>query len=256
MEQQYIFLLGGHDLEMREIKKILESIPDILFFDERFQWHNANLSAYKPVLHQYGNSSNVMIYGIELLENDALPLPLNYCRIDHHNKDNTNVSSLEQVAEILNIKLTWEQQLIAANDRGYIPAMQQLGASPKEIQQIRLRDRMSQGVTEEDELLAKKAIENSIIEQGVIVVESESNRFSPICDRLYPYEKLLIYTDDELMYYGKGKERLPAHFDSEVNAGKMFHGGGSDGYFGTAKGVYPLKEIIRLKNKIIQLIHK
>ena len=250
-----VFLLGGYDLEMQEIKKILDSRPDILLFDERLQWNNANLSAYEPVLNRYGDISKVMIYGIELRENGAFPIPSNYCLIDHHNKYSTNTSALEQVAEILNIELTWEQKLIAANDRGYIPEMQRLGASPEEIRQIRFRDRMAQGVTEEDELLAVKAIEKRTIEQGVIIVQSESNRFSPVCDRLFPYEKLMIYTDDELMYYGQGKERLTAHFDSEIKAGNMFHGGGAEGYFGAAKGVYSVKEIVSLKNEIIQLIN-
>ena len=255
MEQQKIFLLGGYDLEMKEIKKILDSIPDVLLFDEHLLWHNAKLSAYKPVLQHYGNDSTVKIYGIELHENDVASSLSNYYRIDHHNEYGKNVSSIEQVAEILTIDLTWEQQLIAANDRGFIPEMQRIGASPEEIQRIRLCDRKAQGVTEEDELMAIQAIEKRTIEQGIIVVKSGTNRFSPVCDRLFPYEKLMIYTDDELMYYGKGKERLSSHFDPEIKAGKMFHGGGAEGYFGAAKAVYSVKEIISLKNEIIQLIN-
>ena len=256
MKQQFIFLLGGYDLELLEIKKIAQSVNDILVFDNHLEWHNANLSMYHSVLQKYGNDSQVVIYGIELREDDGLQLPSNYYRIDHHNAYSANTTSLEQVAVILNIELSREQQLIAANDRGYIPEMQRLGASAEEIRQIRLRDRKAQGVTEEDEQLAAKAIENRTIEQGVIIVKSETNRFSPICDQLYPYDKLLIYTHDELMFYGKGKERLSVCFESEIQAGKMFHGGGVEGYIGAAQGIYLYNEIVSIKDNIIQLINK
>ena len=239
MDKQQIFLLGGYDLEMMEIKKIAESIPGVLLFDKHLSWDTADLDKYKDVLQQYENCENVVVYGIELHENQDVRLPLNYYRIDHHNQYSANLSALEQVAAVLKIELTREQQLIAANDRGYIPEMQQQGATADEIRQIRLRDRQAQGVTEEDEQLALQAIENKTTEQDIIVIKSETNRFSPICDNLYPYHKLLIYTDDVLMYYGERKERLTKYFASDINARKMFHGGGVDGYFGTVRAAYP-----------------
>lgn len=256
MKQRLIFLLGGYDLEMLEIKKILASNRDIRLFDGQLEWHNAKLSAYRTVIEKYGSDRKTLIYGIELQESDDCIPPANYHRIDHHNAYSANVSALEQVADLLHIELTREQQLIAANDRGYIPEMQWQGASSEEIRQIRLRDRKMQGVTDEDERLAEKAIANRTMEQSVIVVKSESNRFSPVCDQLFPYEKLLIYTNDELMYYGKGKERLVEQYDAEIKAGKMFHGGGQDGFIGTARGVYPPEDILNMKESIIILINK
>ena len=40
-----LFLLGGIDLEMQEIRKVLES-NDVLFCDKGLGWSNACLSAY------------------------------------------------------------------------------------------------------------------------------------------------------------------------------------------------------------------
>ncbi|GHU64248.1 hypothetical protein FACS1894160_3700 [Bacteroidia bacterium] len=247
--KKFIFLLGGYDLEMLEIKKILESVDNVTVFDKQLNWQNAHLSMYKDVLQEQNNRNGVEIYGIELQETGFSPIPGNYHRIDHHNDFSSNPSSLEQVAAILHIELSRKQQLIAANDKGYIPEMQKRGASPNEIEQIRFSDREMQGVTEEDEQKAKEAIENKIEKQGIIVVKSETNRFSPITDRLFPYEKLLIYTDDELMYYGQGKKDLAKNYEAEIKAGKMFHGG-------TARGVFSKEEIISLKECIIQTIKK
>lgn len=248
---KYIFLIGGYDLEMLEIKKILESEKDVLFFDKQLEW-DAKLSDYEDILQSYGNKDDVEIYGIELSEDSCIPK--NYHRIDHHNDFSSKLSSLEQIAELLHISLSSEQQLIAANDRGYIPEMLKLGATQEEINQIRFREREAQGVTKEDEQKAEKAIENKKIEQEIIIVKPETNRFSPITDRLFPYEKLLIYTDNELMYYGVGKEQLLTKYQSEIDSGKMYHGGGENGFIGTVANIFSEKEIEGLKDAIIQTL--
>jgi hypothetical protein len=251
--KKFIFLLGGYDLEMLEIKKILESEDNVTVFDKQLNWQNAHISMYKDILQEQGNKDGAEIFGIELQENGFSPIPENYYRIDHHNDFSSNPSSLEQVAAILHIELSREQQLIAANDKGYIPEMQKQGASSEEIKQVRFRDREMQGVTGEDERKAEEAVENKTIDQDVIVIKSETNRFSPITDRLFPYKKLLIFTDDELMYYGQGKRDLVKNYETEIKTGKMFYGGGDDGFFGTVRGVYSKEEIIRLKADIIQI---
>jgi len=249
-----LFLLGGQDLEMLEIKNLLNIIPDSLVLDNQLIWENAELSSYEVALQEYGNKKDVDIYGIELRENTT-PIPKNYHRIDHHNDFNTKLSSLEQIAETFYIDLSREQKFIAANDNGYIPAMQKLGATPDEIKRIRFRDKQAQGITMADELNAELSIMNKTIEQGVDVVKTLSNRFSPICDRMFPYQKLLIYTNRELVYYGQNKDNLTTRYQEAIKIGKMYHGGGKYGYIGTVQGVYSEKQILSIKNKIIQLLN-
>ena len=229
-----VFLLGGYDLEMLTIKQMLEGKNDCIILDKNLQWDNARVSAYKDALYRFVGYD---IYGIELQED--ISLPLNYHRIDHHNDLADKPSSLEQVAEILGEVLSFYQQLVAANDRGYIPAMLALGASQEEIDDVRRKDREAQGVTEEDETLAEKAIaENLYIYKGVTVVKAFTSRFSPICDRLYPYKRLLIYTDAEWMFYGEGKEKLVRLLAEDISQKKVFHGGGDNGYIGTVQYAY------------------
>lgn len=244
-----LFLLGGHDLEMLTIRQMLEGRKDCIIADKHLQWDNARLSAYRDALSQPGNNNN--IYGIELQED--IPLPKNYHRIDHHNEWADKPSSLEQVAEVLGVELTRYQQLVAANDKGYIPAMKTLGASKEEIDDIRRKDRAAQGVTEEDEALAEKAIaENLHIYKGLSVVKAFSSRFSPICDRLYPYRRLLIYTDSEWMFYGEGTSKLVSLFAEDISKKKVFHGGGDNGYIGAAKHAFNKNEIEQFVDKLIK----
>ena len=240
------FLLGGYDLEMLTIKQMVEGKDDCTILDKHLQWDNARLSAYKDELSQLDGYHN--IYGIELQED--IPFPKNYHRIDHHNDWTDKPSSLEQVAEVLGIELTHYQQLVAANDKGYIPAMKALGASKEEIDDIRRKDRAAQGVTDEDEVLAEKAIaENLHIYKGISVVKAFSSRFSTICDRLYPYQRLLIYTDTEWMFYGEGAARLVSLFAEDISKKKVFHGGGANGYIGAVQYAFDKTEIRKFVKK-------
>ena len=246
--QASLFLLGGYDLEMLTIKQMLEGKEGCIIMDKHLQWNNAWLSAYQNELSEFAVNN---IYGIELQED--IPLPRNYHRIDHHNDWADKPSSLEQVAEVLGVELTWYQQLVAANDRGYIPAMTELGASKEEIDDIRRKDRAAQGATVEDETLAEKAIaENLHVYKGLSVIKAFSSRFSPICDRLFPYRRLLIYTDDEWMYYGEGTARLVCLLAEDISRKKVFHGGGDNGYIGTVQSAYDKTEIEQFVEKTIQ----
>ena len=251
--REMIFLLGGHDLEMLTIRRLLEHHNKI-FYDKALRWDNALLSHYTEQLKQYGNNDVYSIYGIELTEKNV-DIPDNYYRIDHHNDYSTKPASLEQVASLLDVTLSREQQLIVANDKGYIPAMIDLGANEDEIMQIREADRNAQGVTATDEMLAVEAIEKKQQIGSVTVVLSETSRFSPIADRLYPCDQLLIYTKEELIFYGKGKSCLVELYKKEIDEGKMFHGGSDNGYIGVARAVFSESEISEMKDRIVKQIN-
>ena len=64
--------------------------------------------------------------------------------------------------------------------------------------------------------------------------------------------QLLIYTDKELVYYGKGIPLLQKIFKEELLAGKMFCGGGDNGYLGTKQKRYSFIELQTIINQIKQ----
>ena len=152
--KKVIFLLGGHDLEMSEIRNMLEENA-VQYFDRSLSWSNANLKEYAQELDLYGNKEDISLYGIELQEKGYHPIPSNYTRIDHHNEMSSRPASILQVAAVIDIPVSRYRQLIAANDTGYIPGMACLGATPDEINAIRLLDREAQGVTVKDKELER-----------------------------------------------------------------------------------------------------
>ena len=242
-----IFLLGGRDLEMLTIESLLSACGEP-FCDNHLSWHNAALSAYQSQLNEED-----MFYGIELSE-DVVP-PEHYVRIDHHNDYAGKKSSLEQVADLLNVTLNRWQKLVAANDSAYIDGMKALGATDEEILSIRKADRNAQGVTEEEELLAQKAIDENLTKHGdLLVVKALMPIFSPICDRLYPYRHLLVYTKRKLVFYGEGQPQLVARFQKEIKTGEAFYGGGEKGFFGLADGHFSADEIMKYVESIIKII--
>ncbi len=242
------FLLGGHDLEMKTISELLDK-KGLLYADHELTWSNAYAGSYKSELEQYGDSDSWVIYGIELMED--IELPSNYVAIDHHGVKSDGPSALEQVTGMLDESMTRYQQLVALNDRLYIPGMMEYGATKEEIQDIRYRDREAQGVSEEDEQKAVLSIQNKEIYGELIVVHSLTSSFSPICDRLYPYDKLLVYTDEEFTYYGKGTDMLQKKFRQDILDGRVYYGGGPNGYLGGCKGAFTQDEIKEIVNQII-----
>lgn len=244
-----IFLLGGNDLEMTTIKNLLVNACE-QFETHDLRWDNAKLSSYEKTLEEYGNSPDYQIYGIEL--NEDIPHPDNYVRIDHHNDFANKPSSLEQVAKLLDLAMDRHMQLVAANDARYIPGMIKLGASREEIDDIRRADRAAQGVSEgNDERLAEESLKSCKGDaSNLYVVKSLTSKFSTICDRMYPYRRLLIYNDDVAEFYGEGVNDLTSLFKSELDAKKMYHGGGDSGYLGTVSGAYSKEEISGIVDKI------
>ena len=241
-------MLGGQDLEMQEIRLLLEERGE-QFEDRKLGWDNGLLSAYSDIVD---TDPQVEYVGIELRED--IPLPPHYIRIDHHNDFSDRPAAILQVAELLGIEPDRRMRLVAANDSGYIAAMQAAGATEVEINDIRNGDRRAQGLTEEDERQCDKALENIDTKGDICVVKSPIDKFSYITDKLYPCSKLLVCTNEQLCYYGLGIDRLKAVFADALASGKAYCGGGENGFFGLAKGCYSEQGIENAINLIAQKV--
>jgi len=244
--EKSVFLLGGHDLEMLEIKKILD-LQRIKYFDEGLQW-GAKLSAYKDkfdAVHKF--------IGVELI-GDCEP-PAGYTLIDHHNENHEKPSSIEQVAELLGIELNRYQQLVAANDKGYIPAMLEMGATKSEINDIRNADRKGQGVTDEDEKLARESIEEHQSRIGnVMVIKSLTPKFSAITDQLYPFNELLISYKNSFTYYGEKSSVFSKKFQDLIQEHKAYTGGEKLSFFGIDSQYLSDNESWKIYNEMLNLL--
>lgn len=245
-----IFLLGGQDLEMHTIKEILDQ-HNCNYIDLGLKWDEAKLSKYEDYIKSFLNDfHDGIIYGIELEKDINISEHL-YFSIDHHNELSNRPSALEQIISLLNIETTRWFELVAANDKYYIPGMKRINASEEEINSIRRADRRAQGITDEDEYLAEKSISENIERiNNLIIIHSYTSAFSSICDRLYPYDSLLIYTPHEFIYYGKEALKVRQILAEECAKGKIFYGGGDNGYIGSKRNKYSEKEIYQLINKL------
>ena len=187
------------------------------------------------------------VYGVEL-QGD----PNGAINVDHHTygeDDRSNPkSSIEQVAEILGVELTLDEKFVSANDKGYIPAMEKLGAElglsvedlKEIIANIRMRDREMQGVTPEQEAQAQEAVEKlgEIAEKReYIQLDLPHSKTSTVTDRLYgKYDNLLITSGDgETNFYGTTEiiqmlnERFPGGWSGgQLDQGSGFWGGYAD----------------------------
>ncbi|MEW5842465.1 MAG: hypothetical protein AB1775_04300 [Bacteroidota bacterium] len=202
MKNEYVFFLGGHDAEMYEIKKILEE-NKISFFDNNLKW-GAKLSDYKTELSKL---SSVQIPVLVELNLDV-DYPSNAIVIDHHNEKagKDKKTSIEQVAELLGVKLNREQELISANDKGCIWGMIDIGATENEIKMIRERDMEQQGVTDQDKEKAKISVDHFLerISSDMVIVNSLIENTTPITELIYNYYKhiFIITPSNKLSYSG------------------------------------------------------
>ena len=271
-DRNKVFLLGGADLEMRTIKELLMNTTHIVV-DKGLKWNNATLGSYVEELESY-SSESYDIYGVELQE-DVIPCPDNYIRLDHHNELQKFPSALEQVADIIGHELSFHEKLIAANDKGFYPAMEDLldkhypQMSEHEkmnvMQEIRRKDREAQGVCKKDEDYAEHIYRDKKFERigFFIFVEVQADvAFSPIVDRFWPYDRLVVYnlavSNTELCYYGKDAAKvldLVVGKFKDVSNGTMqfYSGGGENGYWGIKKNLLDSKFVGEIVNYIKSL---
>lgn len=247
--KKFLVLIGGYDLEMLAIKKILDK-NNIDYVDKKLFW-GAKLSDYK---NEIIKNKDKTIVGIELYKD--LEIDFDYIEIDHHNQNSNKDSSIEQISELFGITLNREERLIALNDKGYIPAMEKYGATREEIEKIRYMDREAQGVTKQDEELAVKSInENKKEYSNLLIVKSFTSKFSTITDRLYPTKNMLVYTDEEFTYYGEKAKEFGEHFQ-KIYGDKIYFGGSSQGFFGAGQGSLAKEEIEKIVSEVVEYVEK
>lgn len=249
--KEYIFLLGGHDLEMIEIRNILDNY-EIKYLDDKLKW-GAKLSAYKDSF-----DDEHTFVGIELIQD--CDTPKNYILIDHHNENHQKPSSIEQVATLLGKELNRHQKLVAANDKGHIRAMKAICATDEEVKDIRKLDKDAQGVTEADEKLAHESANNRArVQNGITIVDSLTNKFSPIADLMYgKADRFIIYNASELVYYGFIPDEFLTKYKPSSKTISVFFSKDESriGYYGIAINKSNLNLIEKELEKICKLMIK
>ncbi len=218
MARDYAFFLGGADLEMMEIARLLR---DRRTADPAYAMHAKPLP-WGAGVSVYGDAAGAALARgetpvlVELRNDVGLPAD-RVIDVDHHGgrAGDDKPTSIEQVFALLGRpprQWTRRLALVAANDRGYIPGLVAAGATPDEIAAIRAEDRAAQGITAEDETEAERAVAQWEQHCGgaLTVVTLGHDRFAAVSDRLHRglggpgYASLLVLGRSEAQYDGSG----------------------------------------------------
>lgn len=244
-----VFFLGGKDAEMVRIAEVLTS-AGINFVNKGLGW-GAHASEYANEIAQAVADGKIIVL-IELdnslvAKTDWAPakepvvLPETVILVDHHGDRSWEPASILQTLTFIGVEPTRWDMLIAANDTGFIPAMEAMCATKKEIAQVRASDRSAQGITGEMEAEAERAIAEAETFNRLTVVRMSHSKCATVTDRLHKsaggkgYDQLLIISGDgETNFYGDGKlcQGLKEKFEGwnggsglGVEGGSAFWGG-------------------------------
>ncbi len=258
----YHFFLGGHDLEMITIRELVARHTPCVIHDRLLHW-GAKASDYRAEIARALETGATPVL-IELRQD--LPLPPEKIRIiDHHGAQagHDKPTSLEQVFALLSLPDTlWDRhlQLVAANDRGYIPAMLELDASREEIASIRQQDRHAQGITAAEEQAAEAAAQQLdwLFDGRLVVAHLPHNKTAALVDRLQlgqwgqngaGCDNILVFSPREVNFFGDGQAVHALNLE--------FPGGwyGGDlpvkGFWGLSGGDYQQPGLIALLEKTL-----
>lgn len=248
-QKRRIWIVPNNDLEAKTIIDLLvRNGEEYLVTGQAWgaSWENLEDEIKDRIKEERENGAQ--IYGVELQGNSNGTI-----NIDHHtygDDDRSNPkSSLEQVAEVIGVELSGYEMFVSANDKGYIPAMEELGRNlgmdeeelTQTINKVRMMDRKTQGVSEQQEEQAQEAVDRlgNIDKKSflIIVKDLPHSKTSTITDRLYgKYDNLLITSEDgETNFYGKTEiiqmlnEKFPGGWSGgQLDQGSGFWGGYAD----------------------------
>lgn len=206
------FFLGGRDLEMVEIRRLLDRHAPDLVEDLGLSW-GARASAYLPRIEAALARGETPVL-VELI--DDLPATMDRARlqvVDHHGDAAWRPTAIEQVFALLGLPSedwTRRMMLVAANDRAHVDGLMAIGASAEEVAAIRAADRAIQGVTEADETEAARAIAARHVEGRLTEVTTSSNTSSAIADGMLTvvggpgHDALLVIMPGKLSAFADG----------------------------------------------------
>lgn len=244
--KKYVYFLGGYDLEMFEIRKILES-KNAKFIDNQLKW-GAKTSDYAPQIDALREDEVPVFIELEL---DYKPTR-QYEIVDHHGDYAHRASSIEQIAQRFEVKLDRFQTLVGINDKSHIRGLKKHGVSLQEIELIRQLDRQKQGVSAEDEELGKRSLTQVEKINGIPVIKTKARHFSPITDRV-TYSDYIIYSDVKLCLYTQKLKSAKSLFNAYLQNNSAYYGGDQQMFFCLKEGALSSTEI---KNFVLNLTKK
>jgi hypothetical protein len=235
------FIIPANDGEAVEIRRILRGLK-IDHVVTRQTW-GATWAGLEPAVVTeiegfLSANPSAVVYGVEL----GGPSRFGAMNIDHHiyrdeNRSNEK-SSIEQVAVLLGVELTSHQALVAANDKGWIPALLAMGASANEIKIVRAQDRLCQGVTPDQEAQAVADIATAEVHGSKWLIRCPKGSTSAITDRIFGQYSELLTIDGQngkWIYFGPRQMQFYALTEGGTEFARWAGGDPKNGFSGVEK---------------------
>lgn len=261
---QLRFFLGGRDLEMVTIRKLLEQHVPGQFEDDGLSW-GAKASAYRDRIMQALATGRIVVLveleddlGLLAADSQRPAVDPTVVKVDHHGElaGRNRPTALEQVFQLLQLPTSaWTRwhELVAANDRGHVRAMLESGATQQELQAVRAADRSAQGITADQEAAGRQATERAeiLLDGSLTLVHLPHDRTATVTDVLDQnlggpgFENLLVLCPESAMFFGSGQaiEALRAAFPNGFYGGDL----PERGFWGlaTAKNQHELLSVLQ-----------
>lgn len=198
---------------MIEIRRLLEQ-DHVPFVDKQLGWPARASSYARELWAALGDGHTAVL--VELEPDIELP-PGGVLIVDHHGPEagHDRPTSLEQVFRLLGLPATrWTRRLalVAANDRGYVDELLDVGATRDEVERIRAEDRAAQGITAEEERVGADTVASAMaVASGrLLLVRLSHERTATVTDRLHPRlsssrtRNVLVTTPQSTFFSGDG----------------------------------------------------
>lgn len=216
-----VFFLGGHDLEMVVIKRMVQrTLGPGHVVDKGLDWGAAAQSYATEIDAAIAAGRTPVLIELHMYEADKARWP-EALLVDHHGPRAGEATSLEQVYRLLGAAAPrWRRwhRLVAVNDRGHVRAMRAAGASLLEMRRVRAADRCAQGITPAEDAAGAAALAAAETRFGgrLLLVRLPHGRTATVADRLALTEctaagetevpaTLLVVSPGEVNVFGPGK---------------------------------------------------
>jgi len=257
-ELSHVFL-GGRDLEMVTIARLLKTQAGVVVHDIGLAW-GARASSYENDIREALFQGHSVIL-VELLDDLPFEIPLDKLQIiDHHGllAGHGKPTSIEQIFRFFQFPPeAWSRELalVSANDRTHIKGMVAINATVEEIRSTREQDRAAQGISVEEERQGREALQHveRHFEGRLTVVTLPHSRTATVTDPLDSnlggpgYENLLILSPTQTTFFGSGQyiEVLKSAYPECWFGGDL----PQRGYWGCAKNI-SRTDILTLLKKV------
>lgn len=246
MAGRWRFFLGGDDLEMREIRALLDGGGQEVV-DHALSW-GARASSYRDEIAQARRDGRIPVL-VELeIDLDVAEAIV----IDHHGSRAGAPPALRQVFDLLglpDVMWTPRRALVAANDVGHVAAMRALGANDAQMRSIRAEERRIRGISSAEEDAGRAALASAQRwAHDLIVARLDHDKCAAVTDPLAFSPDaacdLLVLTPSGPNFFGSGARvaRLDQAFAGGWSGGDLPR----RGYWGHGRGISeaPLRAVL------------